>query len=117
LREDVAHAATTIGLSIDSVFTMLVIQFTLLSITQDIVGSRKLLELGWVTSFIGVLSNSSFTEVLLHLICCSSLFNSKKVIQLAVVYLLLRTSALATEGETSRETTISIIVTKAAWET
>jgi hypothetical protein len=39
LREDVAHAATTAGLSIDSVFTMLVIHFTLFRVAQDVVGS------------------------------------------------------------------------------
>ena len=39
-----------------------------------------------------MLSNSSLTEDLLHLICSGSLLNSQYLIQLTVVYLLLGTS-------------------------
>jgi len=76
LGKDIAHTAATIGFTVKSIFSVLVISFTFFSVAQNIISSRKFLELLRVPAFIRVFSDGSFTEMLSNFVSSGSLFDS-----------------------------------------
>ena len=82
-------AATTL---LNAILTILVVQFALLFVAENLVGTLNLLELVFVTTAIRVMSPGEFEVCLLNRVEVSLLVDTENLIELRVVDFLLRAS-------------------------
>nr|GME18503.1 hypothetical protein Iba_scaffold20689CG0010 [Ipomoea batatas] len=84
----IVHTTSTAHSFLKSIFTILIIYFPLLSVTQNFISLSKLLELKEISTFIRVVLDGGFTVSLLEIVLGSVLGNSQDLIVLSVIALL-----------------------------
>lgn len=74
---------------LNSLFAMLVIDFSFVFVAENFVSIGDLLELGWITTLVRMLFQCFLSICLLDLVKRGILLNSKKIIILAIINILL----------------------------
>lgn len=94
--EDVVHATVTTTALLKAVFTVLIVEVTLLLVSQTLVGSLNFLKLLLIAATVWVLLQSLLPVSFLDFIVGSILLDIKQLVELGVVHLLRRSTGMST---------------------